>query len=173
MKTLKREFAGKLASAILTGVIAVGATGCTVKFADPVKEETKAESSSESSGSESESTASEESQETTKALASESVEYPTPGEFISHAELGLGKNITLPQITIDTEEIKAMNEQIMDDFYGFYSEDNDVENYYIGYGAYDTFEGIYSILIDYGYDSWGGFYKAYTFDCNGHVYSNE
>ena len=192
MNKMKREIAYKVASAMLTGALAISATGCQVKFSDPVTGESKvANLAADASTIESQAEAaditssdsqpvivdiSQESQAPSEATPvttlSDEITYPSVSKYVYDIDEGLGENFRIPQVSLDTEEIKTMNDQILYDLSGFYFEGDDANYFSVDYAAYDAFNGIYTIIIDYNNDGWSGFIKAYTFDANGHVYSN-
>lgn len=186
---MKREIAIKFASAMLTGALAIGATGCTVQFSDSAMDESKVANSAaetDAAPSESQTSATDAapsgvepviteitSQESTNVpTLSDEITYPSVSKYVYTVDKGNGENFKIPQVSMDSEEIKAMNEQILNDVDEFYLEGDDVNFFSIDFIAADAFNGIYTILIDYNHDGWSGFYKAYTFDANGHVYSN-
>ena len=186
---MKREIAFKLASAMLTGALAISATGCSVQFSDPTMDESQisnyvantdaAPGESHTSvtdvapsGDEPVITEITSQESTTVPTLSDEITYPSVSKYVYEIDEGLGENFKIPQVSLDTEEIEAMNEQILNDVDELYHEGDDVNFFSIDYIASDTFNGIYTILIDYNHDGWSGFYKAYTFDANGHVYSN-
>ena len=83
----------------------------------------------------------------------------------------LGDRYRFPHINIDTDEINALNQKIRDDVYVW--EDGTVTDYpaytSLSFSVYHYFDGIYSVVINYNYDGWGGYYEAYTFNSEGHV----
>lgn len=183
---MKREIASKLASAMLTGALAIGATGCTVKLSDPVTSESEvvntdaALSESQTSAADTAPSDTEpcttdvsEQESTTTPTLSDEITYPSVSKFVYTVDEGLGDDFKIPQLSMDSEEAIALNNQILNEFAEFYAINSEKDGYLVDYIAFDAFNGIYSIFIDYSFDSWGGFYKAYTFDANGHVYSNQ
>lgn len=93
-------------------------------------------------------------------------------DLIEEIDFGYPSYIRLPQIKIDSDEINKLNQNIektMTDFIG--DDDPECGDYYGGYAIFSSTPGIYSIVINYSYCGWDGFYKAYTFDRTGHVYS--
>ncbi len=83
----------------------------------------------------------------------------------------LGTSYRFPHINIDTDEINALNQKIKDDVY-VWDDGTVMENPVytsLKFSVYHYFDGIYSVVIDYNYDGWGGYYKAYTFNSEGHI----
>ena len=83
----------------------------------------------------------------------------------------LGTGYRFPHINIDTDEINALNQKIRDDVY-VWDDGTVMENPVytsLKFSVYHYFDGIYSVVIDYNYDGWGGYYEAYTFNSEGHV----
>ena len=83
----------------------------------------------------------------------------------------LGNDYHFPHINIDTDEINALNQKIKDDVY--VESDGTVRDRVaytaVYFGICSYYDGIYSLVVDYSYEGWGGCYRAYTFNSEGHV----
>ncbi|MBO7449872.1 MAG: hypothetical protein J6U54_05835 [Clostridiales bacterium] len=93
-------------------------------------------------------------------------------DIIEEIDLGYPQLFKLPQVKIDSNEIDKMNKEIVDLLEDYLGDDGSMsDGYAADYAIFSSTPGIYSIVIDYTYDGWDGFYKTYTFDKTGHVYS--
>ena len=101
---------------------------------------------------------------------------PIPADTLSDVfeeiDFGNPQCIRLPQIKIESDEITKLNKNIEASMLKLIGEDDPTcGDYFGGYAIFSSTPGIYSIVINYSYCGWDGFYEAYTFDSTGHVYS--
>ena len=178
----------KLTGALLALAMIAGIQGCAAKedskpaaSEDTTAEETTTEETSEetteaTTEETTEATTEETTAETTEETAEETTEATTTqdyGDLITVDDCGYGTAIQLPVINIESDEITKLNKQIRDDMDKFIGEDEVEDDYTVRFKFYSGKEGLHSIVIDYSYCGWDGFYKGYTFTDEGHVLSNE
>ena len=85
--------------------------------------------------------------------------------LITTEHYDMSENYNFPYINIDSDEIRELNETILEDAYQPFFIDSNGELRYsvIGYAAYKYYDGVYSLVVEYN-ECGDGFFKAYTFD---------
>lgn len=93
--------------------------------------------------------------------------------LITTEHYDMSENYSFPYINIDSDEIRELNETILEDAYHPFFIDSNGELRYsvISYAAYTYYDGVYSLVVEYN-EYGDGFFKAYTFNSDGHVLSS-
>ena len=96
----------------------------------------------------------------------------TLSDILNDTDYGYPEYFRLPQAQIDSAEIDEMNQDIVNTLADWIGDEDPSTGYYsAGYALFSSTPGIYSIVISYDNLGLDGFYRTFTFDRAGHVYT--